>query len=383
MTTATSSEGLVETKSEATETVSPEALRTLLEAGNSAAAKQLAIAAGPRALAALSSLLHEIQPLHEVERVEEVLKAWLVSALARRLTPSEALSVMEFQRGLGLLFKSKPYGLKASSALGYSLFLLNPGEGFSFQRHRTHKTEIFHILEVSAAARVFLCSSAQWEECFDPTTFGAWLDGEPNPDYERFSLKPEPGDVIVIDDLDVVHSVVGCVLEEFAATSVDLVDRLYDQNQGRDTPLFATRSELLLKTRSVVATHPKRQIRLAESGLSISYPYRPKSDQPGVDRLELGHTSSFMATRWHIDPGHRSEWIETANRAVSLYTLQGNVEVSLGGGEETGITTPTCLRLLRGESALVAPGQRFYLSCLGTETAVVSEHSIAPEAALN
>ncbi len=53
---------------------------------------------------------------------------------------------------------------------------------------------------------------------------------------------PRPGDVIVIDKLSVVHSVVGCVLAEFATVSTDMVDRLHDQNEGAPIPAEFTRA---------------------------------------------------------------------------------------------------------------------------------------------
>ena len=53
---------------------------------------------------------------------------------------------------------------------------------------------------------------------------------------------PKPGDVIVIDRLNVVHAVLGCVLAEFATVSTDMVDRLHDQNAGRPTPAEFTRA---------------------------------------------------------------------------------------------------------------------------------------------
>jgi len=39
--------------------------------------------------------------------------------------------------------------------------------------------------------------------------------------------------VFIISELGVVHTVMGCVLEEYATVSTDMVERLHDQNIGR------------------------------------------------------------------------------------------------------------------------------------------------------
>ena len=83
----------------------------------------------------------------------------------------------------------------------------------------THKTEIFYILDVQPGGFVFLCDFADWQRIYRRDTFLAWLNGARDERYERFKFVPRPGDVVVIDRLNVVHSVVGCVLAEFATVS--------------------------------------------------------------------------------------------------------------------------------------------------------------------
>ena len=151
-------------------------------------------------------------PIAALERHEESWKHALSELLCSPLTGSQARAVAAFQRDVGLLPKYKSYAIKASSPLGYSVFLQRPGEGFSFQQHVTHKTEIFYILDVLQGGFVFLCDFEDWQRIYDGESFLAWMNGALDSRYERFRFVPQPGDVIVIEKLSVVHSVVGCVL---------------------------------------------------------------------------------------------------------------------------------------------------------------------------
>src|SRR5208337_2502550 len=120
--------------------------------------------------------------------------------------------------------------------------LQSPGQGFSFQHHLVHKLEVFHIIEVKPGGFVFLCDYKDWQQVYERRAFEKWLAGEANPDYDRFKFVPDPGDVFVISELGVVHTVVGCVLEEYATVSTDMVRRLHDQNEGRAIPASFTRA---------------------------------------------------------------------------------------------------------------------------------------------
>ncbi len=188
-------------------------------------------------LPALEDYLARDLPIAVLEGYEEVLKAVLRPALAGEVSGGDARAIASFQQRVGPLLKYKSYAVKASSPLGYSIFLQNPGEGFSFQRHLTHKTEVFHILDVHPGGFVFRCGFDEWERCYDRERFAAWLAGEgPDPDYDRYRFAARPGDVFVLDELGTVHTVIGCTLEEFATISTDMVDRLHDQNRGKPIP---------------------------------------------------------------------------------------------------------------------------------------------------
>src|SRR5215510_1718963 len=161
---------------------------------------ELSDQSGLDALPALGRHLTADAPIEVAERYEAVLKSILLEQLAGGVPGSTARRVARFQQEIGFLFKYKSYAVKCATPLGYSVFFQRPGEGFSFQRHVTRKTEVFHILEV--------------------------LPGGSVPRYDAFRFDVRPGDVFVIDQLNVVHTVIGCVLEEFATVSTDMVDRL-------------------------------------------------------------------------------------------------------------------------------------------------------------
>ena len=197
---------------------------------------------GIRSLPVLVEFLHEDLPIARTERLEELVKLVLRDALNGPISGEEARIVARFQKELGFVLKYKSYAIKASVPLGYSIFLQRDGEGFSFQRHVEHKLEVFHILSVKPGGYVFLCNFEDWKRAYTKDSFERWLAGENNPAYDCHKFVPSPGDVFVISTLGVVHTVVGCVLEEFATVSTDMVDRLHDQNAGKKIPADFTRA---------------------------------------------------------------------------------------------------------------------------------------------
>ncbi len=328
------------------------------------------------ALAPLGNLLHQDLPIEDLERLESDFKALLASTIESLSTAEEAMQLAELITDVGLLFKYKSYAIKASSPLGYSVFVQNPGEGFSFQRHRSHKTEIFHILETRPGASVFLAEYSDWEKCYEPAAFAAWLEGAHDPRYERFRFRPEPGDVIVIDEVGVVHSLLGCVLEEFASVSTDMVDRLFDQNLGRGTPAHFNRQFAQQSLQAISAPDPKRLIRLRPSGFVIEPILAHRS--VGGETLELGETPAFVARRHKLFSGATLRLEADPARAVVLYLLSGDGRLTIAGEPRAQAQSSTSLSLRRGCSSMVPPGFGANLECVGKGPLVVSEHRIAP-----
>jgi hypothetical protein len=127
--------------------------------------------------ASLANQLRADLPIALLEQVERQLKEVLARELTAPPDGARIRALASFQKDLGFLLKYKSYAVKAASPLGYSVFLQRPGEGFSFQQHVTHKTEIFYILDVQPGGYVFLCDFDAWREMYQRETFLAWLKG--------------------------------------------------------------------------------------------------------------------------------------------------------------------------------------------------------------
>lgn len=180
--------------------------------------------------AQLAALLSRPCPMEEVEEIEDAIKQLWRSRLGRpTMDREDAGAFAGFFNKVGFTFKYKPYGVKIASPFGYSLFDLNQNEGFSFQVHTKPKREAFHILKVKEGGFVFLCSRQEWEAGAGDWV-RQWARGDQAPGAQPFVWIPVAGQTIPVSAPDVVHTVIGCVLEEFASCSVDAVDRLFDQN---------------------------------------------------------------------------------------------------------------------------------------------------------
>ena len=207
------------------------------------------------------------QPQETVEAIEVALKRHWSTVLdaGRDASASQAFS-QTFHR-LGFLRKYKSYGIKFSSPFGYSIFTLHDGKGFSVQVHTVAKVEAFHFFAAHDTSFAILSSEADWHassaEFLSEWSAGVLDDGP-------LGFRPAAGDVMVIDDLGVVHAVIGCVLEEYATTSNDAVLRLHDQNAADEVVPPERHPDLgeVLRPLLLVAAQPRpaRPDRLAARG---------------------------------------------------------------------------------------------------------------------
>jgi mannose-6-phosphate isomerase-like protein (cupin superfamily) len=329
--------------------------------------------------ASLVDALRADSPIATLEAAERRLKSVLQQELARPLDGDHIRSLAAFQQGLGFLLKYKSYAVKAASPLGYSVFLQRPGEGFSFQQHVTHKTEIFYILDVLPGGFVFLCDFDDWKRTYDRDSFLAWMNGAPDARYERFRFVPQPGDVIVIDRLSVVHSVVGCVLAEFATVSTDMVDRLHDQNEGRSIPREFTRAFSESRIRSLAWPERSRRVTLEPSGWSRSDV--PSRQVQGGQQTDFGNDDRFSASVFRIEPGARSATSTIPDRATCLHVATGSGRLLLGTQEELRRASPPALNAKAGDLFLVAPGAHYAIVNDTRQPLVVARHEIPPDVA--
>ncbi|SPF42536.1 hypothetical protein SBA4_2930031 [Candidatus Sulfopaludibacter sp. SbA4] len=324
-------------------------------------------------LPVLAEFLREDLPIGQTERLEAILKAVLLNAFQKPVSGPDARRIALFQKSLGFILKYKSYAVKAASPLGYSIFLQNEREGFSFQRHIVHKLEVFHILGVKPGGYVFLCDSEHWNRVYQPESFARWLDGESNAAYDPYRFEPRPGDVFVISELGVVHTVVGCVLEEYATVSTDMVERLYDQNAGKPIPAGFNRANAEATMRALEAPQGNRIV----SGNEHRHfrDVRPEWVLGG-ERILL--CDSFVrAARYHIGPKMETATLQDGERATSLRIFGGHGSILIADNSEQGHSQP---RVEFGPSDLflIPPGIHYSLGNESSGYLEYSEHVIAP-----
>lgn len=275
-------------------------------------------------LHALVSVLRQDLPIVELEKQESVFKQ-VVRGLVETY-PNDVdvwMAIAKTQQEIGLLCKYKSYGVKACTPLGYAIFLLNEGEGFSFQNHLDFKVELFHVLRVLPHGYAFIASADEWNDLYREERFKDWFEGKDIGEYERFRINPIPSDVIKVDTTGIVHTAIGCILEEYANTSTDMVQRLYDQNAGCKIPEQFSRAfvENYLNTISV-----------PDHSTLVSIDAAHVREQIDVQEMEYGRkivlhdTSDFLAVRTFIAPA-KSEQITCGDRYLSLYITEGEGEL--------------------------------------------------------
>jgi mannose-6-phosphate isomerase-like protein (cupin superfamily) len=336
-------------------------------------------AAGLQVLPVLARHLAADSPIDVLERFESILKSVLLEGLAGGVDGTTARWVARFQQEVGFLCKYKSYAIKCATPLGYSVFLQREGEGFSFQRHVTRKTEVFHILAAPPGAYAYVCGYDEWAATYEPGSFAAWLAGAPDARYDRHRFDVRPGDVFVIDQLNVVHTVVGCVLEEFATVSTDMVDRLHDQNAGRPIPPEFSRSHAQRRLDSLVFPAAARLLALDGPNTQAA-PIEPVA-VPGGRLLRL--VDSFVvATRHLVDGGGATDVMHDDERAAILHVTAGGGQVVVADRDEIGRPDPPSLLVRKADLLLIPPGTRYGFVNDGQGPFELSEHRITLEAAL-
>jgi len=323
-------------------------------------------------LAALVAPLSADAPMDVVERHEETLKRLLGDVFERGVTGDDGRAIAAFQRDVGLIMKYKPYAVKASTPLGYSVFLQEPHRGFSFQKHTVRKVEAFHILDAGPGGFVFLCPWSEWERLYEPDRFQRWLDGAPDDAYERFRLEPTVGDVYLITDRETVHTVVGCRIEEFASVSVDVVNRLHDQNRGTTVPAKFTRAHTVAELATLREPAHHRSVDTSGRATTIQ-----PSVSSGVEAHMLVDCPELQATIWKLAPGSTTPVMEVArDRGVQLFVATGTCGVMIGERAEleSGSIAPV---VVNGPgTTLIAPRLHFAIFNDGREPLAVSMHSV-------
>ena len=313
-------------------------------------------------------LLQEL-PIDAVERFERLFKDVLKEIFSGSVSGTTIREVIAIQKRLGFLLKYKSYAIKASNPLGYSIFIQRQGEGFSFQQHITHKTEVFHILEVLDGGFVFLCDYKDWLENYEERAFADWLAGNPDKRYEQFRIYPKPGDVFDINKLGVVHTVIGCMLEEYATVSTDMVDRLFDQNAGKKIPAFFNHDYAQGILKSLKFPPTSRHVNIDTCSRHKSNSKITPIIIPGGIRTILSE-NSMVASRYTFEPDKMSEQFYDSRCAACLYFTQGNGQLIVGSEEEVNRLSPPTVPVSTGDLFIIPNGVHY---------AFVSENPISLE----
>ena len=317
-------------------------------------------------------------PIDKLEKYEKKYKDTLKNIFSQYVSGETARKLAEIQKNIGLIFKYKSYTIKASNPLGYSIFFHNQREGFSFQQHTSHKTEVFHILEVLPGGYVFICSYDDWKKIYDEKSFSEWLSGKSDAQYDQFKYEPKAGDVIALNQLGIVHTVVGCTLEEFAAASTDMVDRLYDQNKYKKIPDKFVRSYSENKMQSISSPANSRIIEI------ISNEHNVKEIEPikisGGLKIELAKMD-FIANRYVIEKNGRTDFQGSDKYAISLTVTGGKGIVFIGDQNENLQNIPG-IPLRLGDNIIIPPKMCYSFMNSGETNFNISEHKILPEIGL-
>jgi len=338
------------------------------------------ISSGFTVLPALQECLKRENDISTLERYENVLKALLLAHCTPTMSGEDARKIAEFQKNVGFLFKFKSYTIKATIPLGYSIFLHEPKEGFSFQIHKDHKVEVFHIIEVMPGGYVFLCTYEDWKKTYDEESFAKWLEGESVPKYDRFKFVPSPGDVFVVNELNIVHTVVGCILEEFANVSADMVDRLYDQNlaKRKSIPEKYTREYAKERLMELASTPPKRMVDFRKGWLAEPL---KKEELHGVVKTIIVDVANFTAINYVFPQESTSEQMIDPQRHISLYVWRGEGEIKIGDHDEWKSGTPLSLHISKGDLLFISANQIYSVINSLSSPLEITEHHIAGDVA--
>ena len=336
------------------------------------------VESGLEVLPVVRDLLSADMPLEEAERLEMIAKAVLRKSMSAGTSGAVARQIALFQKELGFIFKFKPYAVKASVPLGYSIFLQNPAEGFSFQQHIAHKVEVFHVLEAKPGGYVFLCSLSDWKSHYDPCSFPRWLEGEPHHFFDRCKFTPRPGDVFIISALATVHTVIGCVLEEFATISTDMVDRLHDQNAGKSIPTHFNREYAEKQLETLALPENNRVVDMFSRNGGIRS--LPPASVPGGTETVL--TDSFLrASHRTVEPCYESAMEKDPGRATFVRVHAGEGRIFIAAEDELDRPGRTSIPLAAGDLFMIPPGIHYGFKNETGDPLTCSEHRIEPEKA--
>lgn len=354
-------------------------IRSYLEQPNNGEIYEEIIQHGLIILPVLREFLIADLPIDKIEQLESILKSVLRPVLTSNCSGHDARKIAYFQKSIGFILKFKSYTVKASNPLGYSIFLHNEREGFSFQRHLTHKTEVFHILDVMPGGFVFLCNFDDWSTFYDERSCNRWLAGEPNDFFDQHKFIPEPGDVFVVSELGIVHTVIGCVLEEYATISTDMVDRLHDQNRGKLVPSHFNRDYVHTMLHKLELPKKNRFVNIL-SRRRLFKPLQADIVQGGY-RFIL-NDSFVTASRYILEPYSEGAMEMDNHCSMCVRIFRGAGTIFIADDSELNHRNQVSSQFEAGDLFLIPPGIYYGFRNESSEPLEYSEHRILPEVAL-
>lgn len=327
-------------------------------------------------LPAMSEHLRADANIDKTEAVERVLKSILKVLFQGPLPGPTCRKIALFQNSYRFAYKYKSYAVKAATPLGYSIFLQEASQGFSFQRHITHKTEVFHILDTRPGALVFLCEFDDWQRHYEPQRFHKWLGGTKDEFFDRRTFRPRSGDVFIISELGVVHTVMGCILEEFATVSTDMVMRLHDQNLGCPIPRHFTRQNA---AREMLGLSLPTESRLVDRRTWKSEPIARVRCEGGFESVL---TDSFVrASNREVEAEARTELRQCRGVAAVIRVFSGSGTLWILDDSELRSPERGAIAAKSGDVFLLPPGTWFGFNNEARESLRYSEQQIPPEVA--
>lgn len=200
--------------------------------------------------------------------------------------------------------------------------------------------------------------------------------GSPDGFFDQRAFRPSPGDVFVISELGVVHTVIGCILEEFATVSTDMVHRLHDQNIGRPIPPHFSRA--YAESELLKLTLPE-QNRLVDSA---TWNTRAIPCTPCQGGCETILTDSFLrASHRRIESGCHTEMMRSGTAAAILRVFSGQGTLWLADDSELGRLDDAAMRASAGDVFLIPPTASYGFRNDGSQPLTYSEQQIDPKVA--
>jgi hypothetical protein len=290
------------------------------------------------------------RPIGQVEAAEAWIKRSWAHLGVDSLDRQSRVRFARFFHKLGVLPKYKSYGVKYAAPFGYSLFDLQDGGGFSIQLHEELKIEAFHVLGVHPCAFILLCTPAEWDR-YGRRMIELWAGG--HPEKSHLAYRPAPGDVVVVENLSTVHTVVGCLVEEFATSSYDVVTRIHDQNFGRAVELPAEHESLMTVLKTAELLEPRRRVRRVERW------HDSPLDPEVLEIVSLEH-AGLVAKHAEI-MGKTFAGVVSESTILTVVVLSGQARLEVDGAE---------IILTTGDVTALAPKSQYSIANIDYEVRI-------------